>query len=260
MSLHLEKLLKNAVKKFNQKSFISVDPISIPHRFKKKQDIEIAGFFAAVFAWGQRPTILAKCFDLLNRMDNAPHDFMLNHADKDLIKLIDFKHRTFNDTDLLYFIAFFKNYYSKNKSLENAFTKGIKPDDINIANGLNNFKQLFFSLPDVPNRTKKHISSPAQKSACKRLNMYLRWMVRKDNNGVDFGLWKSINPALLICPLDIHVERVAKSLGLLTRDKTDWQAAVELTNNLKMFDPTDPVKYDFALYGLGLEEKYGNPF
>jgi len=247
-----KKQLDTLYKKFNQPAFIENDPISIPHLFRKKQDIEIAGFFAAVFAWGQRKTIILKCTDLLQRMDNSPHEFITQFQEADLQKLVGFKHRTFNDTDLLYFVYFLHQWYTKNESLEQAFTKHLHPKDETIENGLNAFNSLFFGLSDVPHRTRKHIAAPIYKSACKRLNMYLRWMVRKDNQGVDFGIWKTIKTSQLVCPLDIHVQRSAIKLGLLTREQSDWKAAIELTENLKRLDKNDPVKYDFALFGLSI--------
>ena len=253
---NLKSFLDKKVELYNQHSFIENDPICIPHQFSKKQDIEIMGFFAAIFAWGQRITIINKCKDLMERMDKSPHDFVLHHSSKDLKQLINFKHRTFNDTDLLYFISFFKFWYTENESLESAFTKNIATKDKTIENGLNGFRQLFFSLEDIPHRTFKHISSPLQNSACKRINMYLRWMVRNDKNGVDFGLWKMIKPSQLFCPLDLHVHRVALKLNILQREQSDWKAVLELTENLRKLDAKDPVKYDFALFGLGIEEKF----
>ncbi len=247
--------LNAKVAAYNQPSFIKDDPVCIPHLFSTKQDIEIAGFFAAVFAWGNRTTIINKSKELMQLMDNAPHDFCINHSESDLKKLFSFKHRTFNTTDVLYFIEFFKHHYSANSSLETAFTQNIKRNDFDIEKSLINFHAYFFSLPDVPKRTQKHVSTPERKSACKRLNMYLRWMVRKDKHGVDFGLWH-IDPAQLIIPLDLHVARVARHLGLLTTKQSDWQAAVELTDAFKTLDPKDPAKYDFALFGLGVLEKF----
>lgn len=252
----LKSFLDSKVELYNQHSFIENDPICIPHLFSKKQDIEIMGFFAAIFAWGQRITIINKCKDLIERMDRAPHDFILHHSAKDLKGLINFKHRTFNDTDLLYFISFFNDWYTKNDSLEGAFVKYLKPKDITIENGLNGFRELFFSMEEVPHRTFKHVSSPHQNSACKRINMYLRWMVRSDQKGVDFGIWKKIKPSQLFCPLDLHVQRVAIKLNLLQREQSDWKAVLELTENLRKLDVKDPVKYDFALFGLGIEEKF----
>ncbi|MCZ4223022.1 TIGR02757 family protein [Pedobacter rhodius] len=278
--LDLKNFLDAKVEQYNRPDFIENDPICIPHLFTKKQDIEIAGFFAAVLAWGQRKTIINKCKELLSRMDNAPYDFVLNHSDDELKRLLNFKHRTFNDTDLLYFIAFFKFHYTHYNSLEQAFV----PDEniflsgftalsfdnakvslsgdvylsaqlnFTIEQSLNHFRSYFFSIEDFPHRTKKHISAPKQKSTCKRLNMFLRWMVRKDNMGVDFGIWNTLKAPDLICPCDVHVDRVGRLLNLITRKQTDWFTALELTQSLRKFDDSDPVKYDFALFGLGVEK------
>jgi uncharacterized protein (TIGR02757 family) len=248
----LKKFLDEKAEQFNQSGFIANDPISIPHGYSKKQDIEIAGLFAAILAWGQRKTIIRKCRELMERMDNDPHRFILHHKPKDLKRFEDFKHRTFNGTDALYFIESLRSLYSKNDSLENIFFTS--KDDPTIEKGLIQFHHQFFSLEDHPHRTKKHLPTPERKSTCKRIAMYLRWMVRADNNGVDFGLWKKISPAQLICPCDLHVDRVARKLKLIKRKQTDWQTALELTNNLRKLDPVDPVRYDFALFGLGIEE------
>jgi uncharacterized protein (TIGR02757 family) len=253
MSQIIIDLLNEKFELFNQPDFIPHDPISIPHQFSLKQDIEITGFIAATLAWGQRKTIINKCNELIGLMDNAPYDFIKNHQDSDLRRFLAFKHRTFNATDTLYFLEFFKDFYSKNNSLEYAFLVGLKNNDENIKSGLENFQKVFFSLEDYPIRTRKHVATPARNSSCKRINMFLRWMVRKDNKGVDFGIWDKIKTSALVCPCDVHVERVARKLGLITRPKTDWQTAVELTQNLKQLDPIDPVKYDFALFGLGVE-------
>ncbi len=259
----LKIFLDKKVEEFNQPAFIAKDPISIPHGFSKLQDVEISGFFAAIFAWGNRITIINKSKELMQLMHNAPYDFCLHHTDNDLKKLLSFKHRTFNATDLLYFIEFFKNHYSTHYTLEPAFFNPdnesskdfLSPAD-RVENALVSFNKYFFSLPDVPGRTKKHISSPNKNSSCKRLNMFLRWMVRRDNKGVDFGLWASISPSDLIIPVDLHVARVAKHFGLLNRSQVDWQAAKELTQKLKAFDSNDPVKYDFALFSLGIDENF----
>ena len=189
-------------------------------------------------------------------MDQAPYDFCTTHSKRDLKKLMAFKHRTFNTTDLLYFITFLKFHYSMEDSLESAFTRWMDKNDDTIENGLKGFYPYFFSLADVPARTRKHIATPDRNSSCKRLNMFLRWMVRRDKAGVDFGIWKNISPAQLICPLDVHVARVARRLQLLKRKQTDWTAAMELTAYLRTLDPKDPVKFDFALFGLGVMEKY----
>lgn len=251
IDLLTQQLLNEKVLEYNQANFVADDPISIPHSFSKLQDIEIMGFWASMLAWGQRKTIINKCKELVERMDGSPYDFILNHTDNDLKAIEGFKHRTFNDTDALYFIEFFKHHYSNHTSLESAFQ--VSPTDETVEQGLIHFNKYFFSLEDAPNRTRKHLASPLKKSACKRLNMYLRWMVRQDELGVDFGLWQNIKPSQLVCPLDVHVDRVARKLKLLTRPQSDWKAAAELTANLRKLDPTDPVKYDFALFGLGLE-------
>lgn len=249
----IRQVLDPLVLHYNQPEFIENDPISIPHLFSKREDIEIAGFFAAVLAWGQRKTILSKCRELLQRMDNAPHDFVLHHQESDLRKMEGFVHRTFSDTDLLYFLHFLQNTYRHSGSLEAAFFP--KPDSSEeaVKTGLIRFRTAFTSSPWFPARTGKHISSPASGSACKRLNMFLRWMVRKDQNGVDFGIWNHISPAQLICPCDVHVERNARRFGLVSGKATDWTMATELTQHLRQLDPDDPVKYDFALFGMGAE-------
>jgi uncharacterized protein (TIGR02757 family) len=277
----LKDFLDFKVEQYNRPNFIANDPICIPHQYTIKQDIEIAAFFAAILAWGQRKTIINKCHELFLRMDNQPYQFMLHHGDDDLKRLLGFKHRTFNDTDLLYFAAFFKQHYQQSITLETAFlpqnhlnndhlttngkinkqfssaqNRSIEIERYSTEKALNHFRSYFFSLPDFPHRTIKHISSPLQKSTCKRLNMFLRWMVRNDNCGVDFGLWNTIKPSALICPCDVHVDRVARKLGLITRKQTDWLTAIELTENLSRFDIVDPVKYDFALFGLGVEDKF----
>ncbi|MFZ4860661.1 TIGR02757 family protein [Sphingobacterium sp. Mn56C] len=252
--MNLQHFLDQKVELYNRADFIENDPIVIPHLFSKKQDIEVMGFFASILAWGQRKTIINKCKELIERMDGSPYDFVVQHQDADLKQLLGFKHRTFNDTDLLYFIAFFKQHYQHYNSLEQAFIQGQEQNpEISIETALNTFKNYFFSLPDYPIRTRKHVSSPLQKSTCKRLNMFLRWMVRQDDKGVDFGIWTGIKPAQLICPCDVHVERVARKLHLITLEKVNWKTALELTENLRLLDPRDPVKYDFALFGLGVE-------
>lgn len=250
-------LLREKYLLYNTPQFIKEDPISVPHRFTKAQDIEIAGLFAATFAWGNRKAIINSCTSLMNAMDNSPYEFIVQHTESDLKRLFFFKHRTFNTTDLLYFIHFLRTHYHSNVSLETAFASHITPISYNTERALRGFYDYFFSLPEAPKRTKKHVSTPARKSACKRLNMFLRWMVRKDSNGVDFGLWKNIQPHQLIIPLDVHVHRVALYLGLVNRRKADWQAALELTESLKHIDSNDPAKFDYALFGLGVIEKYG---
>ncbi|WP_394677815.1 TIGR02757 family protein [uncultured Sphingobacterium sp.] len=250
----LKDFLDKKVDEYNQPGFIPNDPISIPHQFSAKQDIEIMGFLASIMAWGQRKTIINKCNELVARMDGSPYDYIINHQEQDLKTLLGFKHRTFNDTDILYFVSFFKHHYQHFESLEDAFLVGQENrEEVDLEMALNAFKTYFFSLPDYPVRTRKHISSPAQKSTVKRINMFLRWMVRKDTKGVDFGIWHRLLPKDLICPCDVHVERVARKFGLITLDKVNWKTAQELTANLRLLDPLDPVKYDFALFGLGVE-------
>ncbi|HMZ46950.1 MAG TPA: TIGR02757 family protein [Chitinophagaceae bacterium] len=250
--MELKKFLDKKANQYNQPSFISTDPICIPHLFKQQQDIEIAGFFAAIFAWGNRKIIINKSKELMQLMQMKPYHFILQHNNNDLKKLLHFKHRTFNATDLLYCIAFLKHHYTYHKSLETAFTQwGNTVEEMLIG-----FHQYFFSLPDYPERTKKHIATPAKNATCKRLNMFLRWMVRRDNNGVDFGLWKNISMAQLICPVDVHVARVAIKLNLIKNKPANWKTAKELTLYLKTLNSKDPVKYDFALFGLGIMEKY----
>jgi uncharacterized protein (TIGR02757 family) len=257
--MELKSFLDEKAALYNQPAFIPNDPIAIPHSFSKQQDIEISGFFAATLGWGRRSVILSKCRQLMALMDGAPHDFMLHHTDEELKQLQGFCHRTFNDTDLLYFVYFLSWYYKQHNSLEDAFLMGMQENTETVEGGLVHFHKLFFSLPHAPERTKKHIATPARNSACKRLNMYLRWMVRKDEKGVDFGLWNRISPAQLVCPCDVHVERVARALGLITRKGSSWQTALELTGHLRSLDPHDPVRYDFALFGLGIEEGFGTP-
>lgn len=257
----LKDFLERKTKEYNRPSFIHDDPVSIPHAFSGKQDIEIAGLFAATFAWGNRTTIINKCLELMRLMGNRPYEFLLDHRPRDLRALEGFAHRTFNTTDLLYFIHFLQQHYRRNDSLETAFLFSTQNGEPEITGEpvevyLNNFHRNFFRDPDAPLRTRKHVAAPFRNSACKRLNMYLRWMVRHDNQGVDFGIWKQIRMAQLICPLDLHVARVAKRFGLLDRPVADWLSAVQLTQRLRSFDASDPVKYDFALFALGVVERF----
>ncbi len=224
----------------------------MPHRFSIKQDIEIAGFLVAIMAWGQRPTIIRKANDLLDLMDNAPFDFMLHHQPTDRKRFLSFSHRTLQPDDVLYLVEVLQLYYQRHDSLEHAFARHLAPGAEDTFQAIAGFHRMVFDQPYVLERTRKHIPTPANKSSCKRLNMYLRWMVRRDNAGVDFGVWNTISPAQLIMPLDLHVGRIARQLGLLQRPANDWQAAAELTNRLREFDPLDPVKYDFALFGAGI--------
>ncbi|MFZ1676592.1 MAG: TIGR02757 family protein [Saprospiraceae bacterium] len=255
MTIHDNKLqlwLDEQTEKYNHPSFIPEDPISVPHQYSLLQDIEIAGFFAAIMAWGQRPTIINKANELLRLMDGAPHQFITQHQEKDRKRFFTFKHRTLQPDDIIFLADSLQRFYQKHDSLEDAFADQITSDDEDVFNGLAGFYTLVFDHPWVMERTRKHIATPERKSACKRLNMYLRWMVRQDDKGVDFGLWKRISTSQLVIPLDLHVGNVARQLGLLDRKINDWQAAKELTDRLKEFDSTDPVKYDFALFGSGI--------
>jgi uncharacterized protein (TIGR02757 family) len=254
----LKQKLDLAVRQFNTPGFIQDDPISIPHNLSRLQDIEIMGFWAATLAWGQRKTIIQSAQKLLTLMDGAPYDFVCNHQESDRERFVPFKHRTFQALDTLYFLEFFQQFYQNNHSLETAFARHLSPDAPHVEEALIGFHQDFFNHPDAPARTRKHVATPERGSTCKRLNMYLRWMVRQDTAGVDFGLWKQISPRQLLMPLDVHVDRIARLLGLLHRPQTDWKAVLELTENLRVFDPHDPVKYDFALFGMGVLSV--NPF
>jgi uncharacterized protein (TIGR02757 family) len=249
----LKALLDNKAEFYNNAAFIPKDPVCIPHRFSVLQDIEIAGFFAATLAWGNRTTIINNCTQLMKLMDDTPHQFIVHHAETDLKRFLRFVHRTFNATDLLYFIYFLHHHYNHSHTLEDAFVPGEHRHDLGDA--LRHFHNYFFSL-EHPTRTHKHVATPQRQSACKRLNMYLRWMVRKDDKGVDFGLWTRLKPSQLVCPLDVHVARVAWRLGLLPTHQANWQNALYLTQQLKQMNPDDPVVYDFALFGLGAEERF----
>lgn len=250
----IKNMLDAAVARYNTPAFISHDPISIPHRFSGKKDIEIAGLFAATLAWGNRKMIIRNLERLMDWMDNAPHDFIRNHEEADLKRFEGFAHRTFNTTDLLHFIQFLKSHFQSSDTLEELFLSREMQPESAVQKGLIQFRKAVFALEHSPLRTQKHVASPERGSACKRLNMYLRWMVRADTGGVDFGIWQKLQPAHLIAPLDIHSGRTARKLGLLARRQDDWKAAVELTENLRQFCPEDPVKYDFALFSIGVDK------
>lgn len=262
----LKEFLDEKYDKYNRIDFIDSDPISIPHQFTKKEDIEIAGFLAATIAWGQRVTIINNANSLMKLMDNSPYDFVVNAKEKDYKRFENFKHRTFNGTDTVFFLKSLQNIYRKHGGLQEVFLFGanssIVQKELNLEDAIMNFRSVFFSILH-PSRTGKHVSNPSENSSAKRICMYLRWMVRNDNRGVDFGLWataskKRILPAtsLLMCPLDVHTGNVGRKLGLLKRTQNDWKAVEELTNGLRMLDAQDPVKYDFALFGLGVFEKF----
>lgn len=245
----LKRLLEQKYRQYHVRGFIDSDPIAIPHRFTKKEDIEIAGFFAATIAWGNRKAILSSGDRLMLLMDNAPHDFVLHHSAGDLRKLKTFGHRTFMAEDAIFFIRALRNIYEKHGGLETTFSSGVHND---LLSRIVQFRELFFSLPH-PLRVEKHVSNPLKKSTAKRICMFLRWMVRE--GPVDFGIWKSIGADQLALPLDVHTGRVSRSLGLLKRKQNDWQSVQEVTAVLRQFDPHDPVKYDFALFGMGVNER-----
>lgn len=246
----LKNLLEDKVKEYNVPGFINMDPVGIPRQYTSLQNIEITGFWTSILAWGQRVTIINKANELFSLMGGSPHEFIVNHKESDRKRFANFKHRTFNYTDTLYFLEFLQNHYKNFDSLEDAFL--INGQFIDVESSLIHFREYFFDHPYAPDRTKKHIASPARKSTCKRLNMFLRWMVRKDDKGVDFGIWDGIDQSALMMPLDVHVERHGRALGLLQRKQRDWVAVKELTSNLRKFDASDPVKYDFALFGMGV--------
>ncbi|NBB88608.1 MAG: TIGR02757 family protein [Bacteroidetes bacterium] len=247
-------LLNAKAKQYEHPDFIADDPIALPHQFEKLQDIEIIAFWVSILAWGQRQTIINKGLELIDLMEGRPHHFILHHTSSQVDRFLEFKHRTFNATDSMYFLRFLQDYYRKHESLETAFSKHMTPDLPTIEDALVGFQNTFFSLPDAPRRTQKHIATPARKSTCKRLNMFLRWMVRPSTRGVDFGLWNEIRSDQLCPPLDVHVERIARKMGLLKRKTRDWKAVLELRDQLVKLDPADPVKYDFALFGIGRYE------
>jgi len=233
---------------YNSPGFIADDPVSVPHQFTLKQDIEISGFLAATISWGNRKSIVGNARRLIQMMDDSPYDFLSNAKQADFKPFLRFVHRTFNGDDCLFFLTSLQQIYRQYDSLEPLFGS---MNESGAAHAISRFRKTFLETEHLP-RSEKHISDPTAGSAAKRINMFLRWMVRRDDRGVDFGLWNSIDPANLICPLDIHVGRVAWALGLLHRTQNDWKAAVELTEALRKFDPADPVKYDFALFGMGL--------
>jgi uncharacterized protein (TIGR02757 family) len=258
MNLSKEELFSFLEEKYDlydNLSFIRTDPVSIPHLFSFKEDIEIASFLTAIITWGIRKTIIANATQLMQRMDFQPYEFTIHAGKDDLDHLKHFKHRTFNGDDCRYFIKALRNIYLYHGGLEQVFAEGLEENDTNVKNAIIHFKSIFLELPHDAH-TDKHVSDPAKNSSSKRLNMFLRWMVRQDKKGVDFGIWKKIRTDQLCCPLDVHSGRVARSLGLLTRKTNDWQAVEELTANLRLFDPIDPVKYDYALFGLGVFEKF----
>ncbi|MDO9258108.1 MAG: TIGR02757 family protein [Bacteroidales bacterium] len=248
----LHQLLEEKSAFYNNPDFIEKDPISIPHLFTKKEDIEIAGFLAATLAWGQRVTIINKSRELMSRMDNSPFEFVMKASEKEIQALSTFVHRTFQGEDCMYFIYALQQIYLHHGGLEATFSAGYHVNQ-SIKESITGFREVFFSFEHL-RRTRKHVPDPQTGSAAKRVNMFLRWMVRDDNKGVDFGIWKNFKTSDLLCPLDLHSGNVARKLGLLDRKQDDWQAVEKLTANLRLFDPLDPVKYDFALFGTGVNE------
>lgn len=251
--IELKIFLDEKVALYNHPKFITSDPIQIPYQFDVKEDIEIAAFLSATIAWGNRKSIINNAHKMVQLMHNSPHDFVLNHSNKDLESLKSFVHRTFNGDDFIQFIKSLKHIYKVHGGLESVFAKHAQPGSMQQA--IHGFKSIFFEIPH-PNRSTKHISDPLKNSAAKRINMFLRWMVRNDGSGVDLGIWTSIKPSQLSCPLDVHSGNVARKLGLLKRSQNDAKALAELDANLRKLDPLDPVKYDFALFGLGVFEKF----
>ncbi len=250
----LKEFLDSKVEQYNTLEFIDSDPVQIPHRFRIKEDQEIAGFLTAIIAWGNRKSIINNANKMMDLIGNSPYDFVMNHSESNLEKLDGFVHRTFNSIDLSYFIKSLKNIYSKHSGLENVISKNVTKGSTQIA--ISEFKKVFFELENHPKRTMKHISDPIKGSAAKRINMWLRWNCRKDTCGVDLGIWSSISPSVLSCPLDVHSGNVARKLGLLKRKQNDAKALLELDTSLRKLDPSDPVKYDFALFGLGVFEGF----
>lgn len=249
----LKIFLDEKVTLYNHPKFIESDPVQIPHLFSQKEDIEIAGFLTATISWGNRKMILKNAHKMMDLMGNAPFDFIMSHTSTDLERLESFVHRTFNATDFVTFIKGLQHLYKNHGGLENVFTK--HQEEGNMKKSIHEFKKVFFEI-EHQNRTQKHISDPMNHSAAKRINMYLRWMVRRDNHGVDLGIWKNIPASALSCPLDVHSGNVARKLGLLTRTQNDRKALEELDFNLRKLDSKDPVKYDFALFGLGVFEGF----
>lgn len=251
--VELKEFLDAKVSQYNNPKFIESDPIQIPHQFHKKEDIEIAGFLTATIAWGNRKSIINNAKRLMDLLDNAPYDFVLNHHESDLEKLLPFVHRTFNGNDCKQFIKSLRHIYLNHSGLESLFSKHVETNS--LQKSISNFKSVFFEIDHLA-RTQKHVSDPLKNSAAKRINMFLRWMVRNDNTDVDFGIWKSLSPSLLSCPLDVHSGNVARKLGLLKRKQNDAKALLELDTALRNLDAKDPVKYDFALFGLGVFEGF----
>lgn len=251
--LQLKDFLDSKVEQYNHPRFIESDPIQIPHQFSKNEDVEIAAFLTATIAWGNRKSIINNAKRMMELLDNAPYQFVMQHQENDLEALLPFVHRTFNGDDFIQFVQSLQHVYKMHNGLEAVFAK--HAETFSTQQAIHHFKQCFFEIEHLP-RTQKHVSDPLKNSAAKRINMFLRWMVRNDNNGVDFGIWNSLSPAQLSCPLDVHSGNVARKLGLLTRKQNDGKALAELDSSLRKLDKDDPVKYDFALFGLGVFEGF----
>ncbi len=250
--INLKEFLDAKSDEYNIPGFIEHDPVSVPHMFSLKQDIEISGFLAAMLSWGQRPVIIANSLRLMQMMDDEPYNFLQNASEKDFKRFTGFVHRTFNTDDCLFFLQALRSLYNESDSLESSFLIGYQ-QEFSIKQGIKTLRNSFLQVPHLT-RSEKHIPDPERGSSAKRLNMFFRWMVRNDNRGVDFGLWKNVSPAHLMCPLDVHSGRTARKLGLLNRKQDDWKAVEELTANLRTFDANDPVKYDFALFGISVSQ------
>jgi uncharacterized protein (TIGR02757 family) len=249
----LKEFLDAKVIQYNNPTFIKSDPIQIPHQFTLKEDIEISAFLTATIAWGNRKMIIKNAHQMMELLGNSPYDFIMSHTKQHLHPLENFVHRTFNGIDFVYFIKALQHIYKNHNGLEAVFSNNVKADSLQTA--IHQFKIHFFEIQH-PSRTQKHISDPLKGSAAKRINMFLRWMVRKDTTGVDFGIWETLSPSYLSCPLDVHSGNTARKLGLLNRKQNDAKALYELDTNLRKLDPKDPAKYDFALFGLGVFEKF----
>lgn len=248
----LKALLDQKYEQYNRPHFVADDPVQIPHLFNQKEDIEIAGFLTALIAWGRRDLIIRSAKRIIEAMEMQPHTFLLQADKQDWHRLENFVHRTFNGIDCLALLESLRGVYQAGDSLETIFCAGIKPEDEDIKNGILSARARLIAWDGFPQRTHKHLANPAKGSSAKRINMYLRWMVRRDKRGVDFGIWPTIDPALLIMPLDVHTGNVGRKLGLLSRKQNDWKAALELTEKLRKMCPEDPVRYDFSLFGLGV--------
>jgi len=252
--MNLKVFLDHKVDEYNSAGFIENDPVSIPHTFTRKEDIEISGYLAATLSWGQRITIIKNSRRLMGLMENSPYEFVTTSAEKEFSRFLVFVHRTFNGEDCIFILQALRKLYMEHEGMEAVFKQGFETDK-SMRSAITHFRSTLLLNPHLP-RSAKHISDPIKGSAAKRLNMFLRWMIRKDEKGVDFGIWKNLSPVDLMCPLDVHSGRVARKLGLLERKQDDWKSVEDLTANLRIFDAADPVKYDFALFGLGVFEKF----